>query len=246
MDNILKNDKTVSPQPELKTRGSTFVSGSEKATADLVYLLFEKPESFDPEKTVKHIQGIIKNEYRIFYSELTSLIYKLDKEDGFERISRNLDNTFSYAGKNCDLKIKTFLCKIYDHIELARIQKAEYAHNYERISKDISELGDDVNVAKKEVGDIQKGLMTQLISILAIFTALAFIIFGGLNSLHSFHDVLKLLIEHGNSFSCQVWVASVIAILLWGASMWFVLKKFKSFVLDICQIKTKENKKNNY
>ena len=113
--------------------------------------------------------------------------------------SKQYEQDFSGALKSRDEKRKLertqrTVLKMWDHVNLARRQYIMFHHkdtDYEKIVDEKMEI-----VGAK----ISKEMNVQLISLVAIFTALSFLVFGGISSLDNIFDgakdipILKLIV----------------------------------------------------
>ena len=89
-------------------------------------------------------------------------------------------------------RIRKTIIKMYDHIQLA-------IHQFENLKQDDNEFRkkfiSNIEPVKTEVNnqlnDFTKGMNSQLISLVGIFTAMSFLVFGGINSLDNIFQEAK-------------------------------------------------------
>ncbi len=126
---------------------------------------------------------------RIQYASLSSLIYGSDDENRFN-INSNLEELVNYAqtqdfdelfsdgdAKKREVISKT-LIKLWDHYNLAITQMRDL--NIDDFYDKFWPEKDNINETIKDEG---RKIHKELISMVAIFTAMSFLIFGGLDSL---------------------------------------------------------------
>ena len=132
-------------------------------------------------------------------------------------------------------KIKNIVIKLYDHVNLAVYQYSKLNHDEEYFERKIAMYGKDFNQTvdkkvsafrdemTKENNEKNRENLNQLISLVGIFTALSFLVFGGVASLESIFaqiqntDTLKLIL-----------IASI-----WGIVIFNILSVFEYFVSRI-------------
>lgn len=172
-------------------------------------------DSFKSETAFVSLKDYLQKYQRLLYSTITLFVYaktEIDakkSESNVQNLVYNLERVIDYLDdpskisalkKSTDVDQKSIdvtkkaLWKVWDHVNLAHRQYAdlkqtdeEYNQKFEeRISKFQTKLTSDIS--------------SQLLSLVSIFTALAFILFGGIGSLQnvfsSLHesDLLKLMI----------------------------------------------------
>lgn len=146
-------------------------------------------DRFDVEETYKSVEEFIRNHKRWLYSTVSTFLFDCNEQDVSTFIS-NLDGLRDYAYlqvANCvpeDVreqenreKLATAIDKLWDHSNLAQTQNQSLHDSDEtfnaRFEKNIipfkSEFAHEMNM--------------QFISLVAIFTALSFLVFGGISSL---------------------------------------------------------------
>lgn len=156
---------------------------------------------FDESKAFELLRGYILNHERILYTPISNKIYACYDEHP-EDADQLLENMISNAGllvtfsntpdiqkklNGTSKEAKSYkdtsksLLKIWDHINLAKQQ-------YSVLKQSDAEFQDkfmkkfDADV-RPEMDKMSKDLNSQLLSMVGIFTALAFLIFGGISSL---------------------------------------------------------------
>lgn len=222
--------KTVKDTPEnsledaLKSTGSTSqnsLNEMQHEMRDIFEILLEDNQNFDSKEAFRRLRKYINNYERILYSTVSHSVYDVmekdstiestSQQDVFGTLLSNIEKLVEYVDdeKNISACVtaasgdkekqnifdtKKAVWKIWDHVNLAHRQydelrqtDSEYDEKFEkRISKFQSKITGEMNA--------------QLLSMVGIFTALAFILFGGISSLENLvdglrdMDILKLLI----------------------------------------------------
>lgn len=170
------------------------IRGMEEAVKDFCRRLSKDTKNFEPKIFFEKLHEYITNDNRLLYTHITNYVFSLEKEEQFGIMQTNLDNVINYIFSkqfSCDFswdesqsnvadpydRTKRTVLKIWDHINLARRQYVlfhETDKEYERIV--------DKKMEVASAGLI-KDMTAQLISLVAIFTALSFLVFGGISSL---------------------------------------------------------------
>lgn len=173
------------------------------------------------------IYQYIKTNHRILYSPISNLIYTwFDKESSktaekkLATMTANLQYVSSYietekykqrlksvqGSKNEEkyyYDTEKAILKIWDHVNLAQQQyrtlKQSEDEYKDKFNRSISPIKDELELKVKEVTKKIDDIYSQLLTIVGIFTALAFLLFGGLTSLGNIFNntqlpILKLII----------------------------------------------------
>lgn len=194
--------KTVSNREEDNLQYKLNLNEMQQEMSYFLSLLMTDSSKFDTEKTFNCLHQYVSKYNRILYSAISHHVYDLEEtaekrgssKDPFGTLLSNVEILLNYAeninsddhGKVEELKeTKKAIWKIWDHVNLAQRQyaelkqsDAEYDEKFEqRIEKFKAKLASDMN--------------SQLLTIVGIFTALAFIMFGGISSAESVLSGLK-------------------------------------------------------
>lgn len=169
-------------------------------------------QSFKEEEAFKALMKYIENHNRILYSTVSHIVYDIAADDASgktssnsdrfgtllsniekvvayvdddENISKHVNATNSENDKKIVYDSKKAVWKIWDHVNLAHRQ-------YEELKQSDSEYDDKFQQRIVEFKtEISTEISAQLLSIVGIFTALAFVIFGGISSLQNVLSGLK-------------------------------------------------------
>lgn len=177
---------------------------------DLVDIFFLEKRHFLEREPLKKLSDYIKTYDRLLYTILSDKIYESFSvvEDKESTILNNIDSLLELCEddiKKCPIsknnkelrkrkRIKRIIFKIKDHTNLAIRQYRSLKQTDEEYIKKFNE----------QIGDFKRKLTqeltSQLITLVGIFTAIAFVVFGGISSLGSiFSDlnnksIIKLII----------------------------------------------------
>lgn len=155
------------------------------------------------------VNDFIKIHYRIPYAMITQQIYSID-DDKYDIFTNRasicinclkdiIDNTQTEEAKeHYKMLLKSFV-KIIDHINLASSQKELFDDINSSVSeaKDILEeipqkTDDSLKRLKNKVDELTNNISNQLISIVGIFVAVAFVMFGGMTLLNNLFDYSRM------------------------------------------------------
>ena len=198
---------------------SNSIEKTKKSLHNLLEKLMENSKSFDPETFVDELNEYIDSDKRLLYSEITLKVNELYEKDD-EKLSTllsNLDKLYEYQFDkvlNEDVekneKLKKIIIKLWDHVNLANVQidklKMSDKEFQKRIDPTISKIQEsndyfekakkdliaEIDNTKREVSDTKKDIYTQLITIVSVFVAIAFVMFGGMSLLNNLFDYSSL------------------------------------------------------
>lgn len=155
------------------------ISKMSKAMDNLCNMLAEDSEDFDAKKFLNQFGEYITNSSnRLLYTNVTNAIF--DNYTMIGTFQTNLEKviTYSYEKELDDNeKIQKALMKLWDHINLAIRQYELFNQSDEHYEIIAEEKMKNVEIR------LTKEMNMQLISLVGIFTALSFLIFGGISSL---------------------------------------------------------------
>lgn len=136
-----------------------------------------KPSSeYLPEKTVDSILQYTQVGDRIFYSELTNLVYTMSSEER-DIFSTNLEKLLEYSrdeSNNVSSEVYKVVVRLWDHFNLARYQ----IENIQKVI--VSSTGEIRDSVYKQLLDKFKGIEKEYITILGIFASIVLAFIGGL------------------------------------------------------------------
>lgn len=201
---------------EVKIDDSIITEEMSEKISDICSLLFTDSSEFKEEKAFDTIYRYIKKYKRILYSQISNVIYAFYDEHITEEATSalgtmisNIEKVVAYTGtqeyktkkenakKIEDKQIYTdtekALIKIWDHVNLAQTQYSGLKQTDEEYKR---KFKNSIEPFKEQ---LVKDMNAQLLTMISIFTALAFLVFGGISSLGSIfsnHEIpiLKIII----------------------------------------------------
>ena len=164
---------------------------------------------------------------RLLYSSLSNKVFQLSEKD-FGLLETNLDKIKEYAIAR-DLfadaeKSRAFL-KFYDHINLAHRQQVMFSTNKEDLKRQFDEFASPV------ISNITKEMTGQLVGLIGLFTALSFIVFGGISSMSGIMEALESTAKIQSSI-----LPVLIVAIAWAFCMMNLLFAFMYFVIRVTQL----------
>ncbi len=204
-----------------------------KIETDMVRLCYElsvPSTGFETsiEQWLKDFDQYINDHGHLLYSPISNYIYRLNDEQ-YDDFATNLDSAYERTmGKCTDIecigkdvydKRKRFIIKLHDHVNLARQQFVLYSQKQADIEAQIERK------IEPELAKTSKELTSQLIGLVAIFTALSFIVFGGISSLESLFSAL--------SQSKDSVLSTIVIAVAWAFCLMNLLLAFMYFILRI-------------
>ncbi len=161
---------------------------------DFCERLSKDSKEFDAKTFFDVLHKYIVNDGRLLYTNITNYVFSLEKEEKFGIMQTNLDKVINYMyseqfsedyvwkpSKDHEIspfnRTKQTVLKMWDHMNLARRQLTlfhETDADYERIVEKKMEIVS---------ASLLKEMNGQLLALVAIFTALSFLVFGGISSL---------------------------------------------------------------
>lgn len=160
---------------------------------------------------------------RLIYSTISDYVFGLEQRD---RLTTNVKQALNdvYEQESYSQSTQKMVVKIYDHINLAIRQKDMTNKSDSDLRRQIEEIVETKSAA------VTKEMTTQLVSLIAIFTALSFIVFGGISSLDSIFQSLQTTMEDKNTI-----LPTLIVSVVWAFCLMNLLFGFMYFVLRIAK-----------
>jgi len=201
-----------------------------KVQEELIKMLLK--EDFD---FTRWIERFKKFKYtRFLYSEISSYIINEENDIKVGTLVTNLNTITGKIKKEDSTKNEKqsrytslpkekyeMLYKLYDHCNLACTQRGAYKNTKRTIENEVNSLVD------KKMSEYEKSITTQLISLVSIFTALSFVIFGGINILDNLMQNIRIIPLLKTLFVSDLWLICM--------SNLFIL-----FIKLICKLTSKE------
>lgn len=233
----------------LESHGSTKVgdisakeSPIRKMETEITHLCEElNSASFDVTHWLKEMSEFVDIESnRLLYSSITNFVFQTEQQD---RISSNIKNAADrvLADSKSDKSkseyspvVRKAVLKIYDHVNLAIRQKALFEKKKDDLKDQIEYIVSPMIVEKNT--ELTKEMTTQLVALIAIFTALSFIVFGGISSLDSIFQSLQKTMADKDTV-----LPTLIVAIAWSLCLMNLLFGFMYFVLRIAKLQSPVN-----
>lgn len=174
-------------------------------------------DNFNLEEWMNKFYEYEERHPRFFYSYITQYIFDEENDDRIGRLLVNInsiteridysDSTKELSGNERDKSNSTnkiavsrsqylMIFKLYDHCNLANKQRMAYKTTKEDIETKIREtatstIKENEELIYSKIKEYEKNLTSQLIGLVAIFTALSFVIFGGISSFGSIFQIIE-------------------------------------------------------
>jgi len=182
IDKLLKADSHEADAQKLK--GTDFEDLKRKMRGICISL--NRPsDEYDSGRTIASIGRYAKLNTRIIYSEISAYVFSLSDAEIGDFVT-NIETLLikSRNDENLPVQVRDDILKIYDHVHLALYQ-------VEHLKRDDEELKNIIGrnlepVKERFEGKIEsayKEIYAQLIALIGIFTALAFLVFGSISVL---------------------------------------------------------------
>ena len=189
-------------------------------------------DAFDCRSWVECLEGYIEDyNSRLLYSVISSHIFGKSEQE-FDTFLGNLEKVMEYATNEIrpytddeqTLRLYKMIVKFYDHVNLANQQQLMFTHNQDGLRQQIS------SELEPKISEATKDMTSQLIGLVSIFTALSFLVFGGISSLDS---ILSSLSSEGNPFPV---LPVLIVAVAWAFCLMNLLFGFMYFVLRVANL----------
>lgn len=213
------------------TQSDNDFTKAQSATHEICEKMDVSVTSFDAKAWLGAVDEYITVHKRIAYTAISTYIYNKfantkkgeNTAEEFGIIFSNLDAASNYCKEHTDefrnSDLSKIIFKIYDHSNLAYRQLTSLANDDEKLNQ----------IAREEmkpiIEKINQEMPSQLIGLVSIFTALSFVIFGGISSLDS---ILTSVSSNSNSI-----LPSIIVSLCWAFCIFNLLVLFMKYVLKI-------------
>lgn len=176
--------------------------------------------AFDSIQWLKLFNEYIKDYKRYYYSVVSNTILTKQTDDEVSSALLNIntvihkvkiENSFddNHEIKEADLakvpipvsdKHYRLLLKLQDHCNLAYAQKTVY----QQTENSIKQMATDS--IKQKIGEYEKDITTQLITLVSMFTALSFVIFGGISVLDNLLQNIRTLLLIKTLLIADLWL----------------------------------------
>lgn len=199
-------------------------------------------DAFDCHLWVEYLEGYIEDyNSRLLYSVISSHIFGKSEQE-FDTFLGNVEKVMEYATNeirpNTDderaMRLYKMIVKFYDHVNLANQQQRMFTLNQDGLRQQIS------SELEPKISEATKDMTSQLIGLVSIFTALSFLVFGGISSLSS---ILSTLSDEKMPFPV---LPVLIVAVAWAFCLMNLLFGFMYFVLRVARLSlSSEQEANN-
>ena len=223
-----KFDKIDSGESYSPLIGNTITEEMTKDIDNLCKQLYQSNRNFDNKGTFEKLINCIKGDKRILYYQVTVEVYDCYKNnpatvvDGLmnnfaaniidlidytnsDEVKIRVDNCKGHAEKQDELKAlessKKVLYKLWDHVNLANHQYVQLKQSDEEFQLKFNDRFEKSfeESSKLKLNEFSKEMNAQLLTLVGIFTALAFMVFGSITGVANIFtntnvSVLKLMI----------------------------------------------------
>lgn len=236
-------ENVVSDVLQKQVNGFCTASDMQDSILDLCRLLSRKTSEgdFDCEAWVKNLEDYLSSSAgRLMYSSISNYIFNKTEQE-LTTFATNLDFVLHYVESKAARNIeddrwkKSFkaVLKFYDHSNLA-IQQQKLV-NKKRVDLEHEVSG----VLAPKISEITKEMTSQLVGLIGIFTALSFIVFGGISSLDSIFGAIQGTLDNQTSI-----LPVLIVAVAWSICMMNLLFGFMYFVIRITHLSKTANENN--
>lgn len=178
---------------------------------------------------------IVERDNRIYYSAISNYVFQMN-EERFPDFLSNMDKIVDYAEKNLhrseeqvDKDTYRTIIKFYDHINLAHQQQVTFSNKKEDLREDVK--NEVHKTLDPKISEITKDMTSQLVGLIGIFTALSFVVFGGISSLDSIFGAVQETLNEWQSVLPVLILADA-----WAFCMMNLLFGFMYFVIRITNL----------
>ncbi len=179
---------------------------------------------------------------RVSYKTITIFISNIKKEKK-ERSQKKLDTiqnnlNIIIEDYNLDYSFRKLAAKILDHVELCNYQinyVRTQTKNLDKFTEQINSAKNKLKLQKKALEKIHNKLLNQVLVSLSIFTGLAFLLFGGLDTLGNLGQFFENI---DSNFSLGIIYISLIGLILLG-----LIHTFLCFIIRILDKKDSKGEK---
>ena len=178
---------------DIQDKRSSVENQNENLLKDICIKLSGKTYD-DAQEVYSAISNNLSNIDKVYYSVVSKYIYETyasnntDNEEKIEQLSYNLKILVRDLSVVDNEKNKNMIMKLYDHSSLAILQYSNFFKINDRVENAIEKKSNEIN---KEINSKTQNIEMKLVSILGIFTAMAFLVFGGINTLDNIFNGAK-------------------------------------------------------
>ena len=164
-------------------------------------------------------------------SNVSLITEKVLEDKSIKRNRKIKDEDFVQEKVKISTEKYKMIYKLYDHCNLAMIQRTAYKETSASIRASVNESFNDKYTKeyddhiKPKIDSFEKGITTQLITLVSIFTALSFVIFGGISVLDNLLQNVKTLPVIKTLFIGILWLICM-------ANLFILFTKFICIIIN--------------
>ena len=247
---LINLDKQLAADDDLMMVTAPDNSGEDKLyqisveIAKLCNELSTESQYFDEIQFFENLINYIKTYTRLLYSEISNYIFNINDNAKFSTFENNLLKVVNYVyGSSLDdlyqrfksyshfhiRETKNAVEKFWDHANLAKRQYSQLKQSKDEFKDRFVE-----NIADFKQ-EFTKEMNAQLISLVGLFTAMSFLVFGGINSLDNIF---------GGAKDIEIIKIMIIGT-IWGLCIQNLVFVFMFFISKLTKLSIKSNENSN-
>lgn len=207
------------------------ISEMQDAAVSLCVNLNVSSSVFNGEGWISELEKYQKEDsFRLIYFCVTQYVFANEIEGEKSGFLTNLDSAVElaqqrYVVNEKSLKLYKMALKFKDHVNLAIQQKGLVNKTQREMRKEVDQI------VSPRINEMTKEMTSQLVGMVALFTALSFIVFGGISSIDSIMKALQETTENQESV-----LPTIIVAIAWAFCMLNLLFAFMYFVIRITRL----------
>lgn len=233
----LKLHKYLNSSPKsVDTNGTIFLENNEFQLTALICIALKADNNSFKSKELNSTIDLLRqlNGRKLIYSEISNQMYTLSSDksssDGkeFANFITNVEKLKDVVLNDSSYQdLHDVVIKLYDHTQLANHQINVFRFNKEEFENMIKN--------SDEVGKKIESVNSQVLSLVALFTAMAFLVFGGLSAFESiFSNIQDVSTIKLSILSC-----------IWGLGILNTIAVFMFFISKVIGKSFKQNEAND-
>lgn len=185
-ESFVERDNLDDFLPEEDKNSKDYLKDMESDMVNLLKLFSNDNESLSNKHICNEFEEYFKKYDRYLYSAISSYFIGMKSPQFRDTCLNRIVSFYNSDDVQCSSnEFKRKILKLYDHVNLVNCQNNSFYTSRKRIQK-ISQ--EEAEKAKEEVNSSVQNINTQLISIVSIFVAISFVMFGGMSLLNNLFD----------------------------------------------------------
>lgn len=209
------------------------ISEMQDAAVSLCVNLNVSSSVFNGENWISTLESHRKEEsFRLNYFCVTQYVFDNEIEGKKSGFLTNLDSAVELAQQKYiedededALRLYKMALKFKDHVNLAIQQKRLVNKTQKEMLKEVE------GIVSPRINEMTKEMTSQLVGMISIFTALSFVVFGGISSMDSLMKALQESTKNQESI-----LPTIIVAIAWAFCMLNLLFAFMYFVIRITKL----------